>query len=92
MVGRILAAYDAREHTQKRVRAVIATRQFCGHRQAYVNVEALPKIIVVPETGQRLGCSQCRGKRIDTIRWVPVSAKAAGLGCHDAQQDAAEGR
>jgi hypothetical protein len=47
------------------VRAVIASCQACGHK-ADVNVDALPETIVVPETGRRLQCSQCGGKRIDT--------------------------
>jgi hypothetical protein len=47
------------------VHAVIATCQTCGHK-ADVNVDALAETIVVPETGQRLRCSQCGGKRIDT--------------------------
>jgi hypothetical protein len=47
------------------VRAVIAACQVCGHK-ADVNVDVLPETIVVPETGRRLRCSQCGGKRIDT--------------------------
>lgn len=39
-----------------------------------MNVEASPETSV-PETGQCHACSQCRGKRKDTIRWVPVSAE-----------------
>ena len=44
---------------------VIATCELCGHK-ADVNVAALPETLVVPETGRRLLCSQCGGKRIDT--------------------------
>jgi hypothetical protein len=47
------------------VRAVIATCEACGHK-ADVNVDALPETLAVPETGRRLRCSQCGGKRIDT--------------------------
>jgi DNA-directed RNA polymerase subunit RPC12/RpoP len=47
------------------VRAVIANCQACGHK-ADVNVDALRETIFVPETGRRLRCSQCGGKRIDT--------------------------
>jgi hypothetical protein len=47
------------------VRAVIATCGACGHK-ADVNVDALPETLAVPETGRRLRCSQCAGKRIDT--------------------------
>jgi hypothetical protein len=47
------------------VRAVIATCQACGYK-ADVNVDALPETIFVPETGRRLRCSQCGGKRINT--------------------------
>jgi hypothetical protein len=50
---------------QNGVRAVIATCQSCLHK-ADVNVDALPETIGVPETGLRLRCSQCGGKRIDT--------------------------
>jgi hypothetical protein len=46
------------------VRAVIATCEICGHK-ADVNVDALPETIAVPETGRRLRCRQCGGKRID---------------------------
>jgi DNA-directed RNA polymerase subunit RPC12/RpoP len=47
------------------VHNLIATCVICGHK-ADVNVAALPETLVVPETGRRLRCSQCGGKRIDT--------------------------
>ena len=47
------------------VHAVIATCQACGHK-ADVNVDALPASTGVPHVGQRLRCSQCGGKRIET--------------------------
>lgn len=47
------------------VHSVIAGCQACGHK-ADVNVDALPETIFVPETGCRLRCSQCGGKRIET--------------------------
>jgi DNA-directed RNA polymerase subunit RPC12/RpoP len=47
------------------VRAVIAACQACGHK-VDVNVDALPESIAVPETGRRLRCSKCGGKRIET--------------------------
>jgi hypothetical protein len=47
------------------VHDVMTTCEICGHK-ADVNVDALPETIVVPETGRRLRCSQCGGKRIDT--------------------------
>ena len=45
------------------VRAVIATCEACG-READVNVDALPKTLIVPQVGRSLRCSQCGGKAI----------------------------
>ena len=50
---------------QNGVSAVTATCQACG-READVNVEALAETIAVPKVGQRLRCSQCGGKQINT--------------------------
>src|SRR5271170_1407177 len=47
------------------VHAVIATCQACGHK-ADVNVDELPASTAVPHVGQRLRCSQCGGKKIET--------------------------
>jgi hypothetical protein len=47
------------------VHAVIATCQSCGHK-VEVNVDDLAATIFVPESGRRLRCTQCGGKRIDT--------------------------
>jgi hypothetical protein len=61
------------------VRAVIAACQACGHK-ADVNVDALPETIFVPETGRRLRCSQCGGKRIDTRpAWLPPANRQSHL-------------
>ena len=47
------------------VRAVIATCEACGHK-GDVNVDALAEMVMVPDAGRRLRCSQCGEKRIDT--------------------------
>lgn len=50
---------------QNGVRAIAATCEACGHK-ADVNVDALGETIAVPKVGQRLRCSQCGGKQINT--------------------------
>jgi DNA-directed RNA polymerase subunit RPC12/RpoP len=50
---------------QNGVRSVIVSCANCG-RSADVNVDLLPEILRVPETGQRLRCSSCGGKTIST--------------------------
>ena len=47
------------------VHTVIATCQVCGNK-ADVNVDTLADTITVPKAGDRLRCTQCGGKRIDT--------------------------
>jgi hypothetical protein len=60
------------------VHAVIATCQSCGHG-ADVNVDALPESIAVPQVGQRLRCSQCGGRKIETRpAWHTVQRPAMG--------------
>ena len=60
------------------VHAVIATCQSCRHK-ADVNVDALPESTPVPHVGQRLRCSQCGGKKIETRpAWHTV--KMPGMG------------
>jgi hypothetical protein len=50
---------------QNGVREIIAACAACGHK-ADVNVDALAETIAVPKVGQRLRCSQCGGKQINT--------------------------
>ena len=47
------------------VRMVWAKCEACGH-QADMNVDALAETLMVPKVGQRLRCSRCRGKHINT--------------------------
>jgi rRNA maturation protein Nop10 len=47
------------------VRTVIASCEACGHK-ANLNVDGLAETIAVPKVGQRLRCSQCGGKQINT--------------------------
>jgi hypothetical protein len=47
------------------VRAVTATCETCN-RSADVNVDALPETVHVPDVGQRLRCSACNNKAINT--------------------------
>jgi hypothetical protein len=47
------------------VRMVIAQCETCGHK-ADLNVDALPETVKVPKAGQRLRCSRCGGKKINT--------------------------
>jgi hypothetical protein len=50
---------------QNGVRAVTAQCQACNH-QADINVDELPESVHVSQVGQRLRCSQCNGKQINT--------------------------
>jgi hypothetical protein len=60
------------------VHVVIATCQSCGHK-ADVNVDALPEAVAVPQVGQRLRCSQCGGKKIETQpAWHTVQRPGMG--------------
>ena len=47
------------------VRMVTATCEVCG-RSADVNVDTMPETLTVPEAGQRLSCSRCGAKTINT--------------------------
>jgi hypothetical protein len=47
------------------VHAVVATCESCN-RSADVNVDALPETVHVPDVGQRLRCSACNSKAINT--------------------------
>jgi rRNA maturation protein Nop10 len=50
---------------QNGVRLVWAKCEACGH-QADVNVDALAETLVIPKVGQRLRCSRCGSKQINT--------------------------
>jgi hypothetical protein len=62
---------------QNGVRPVTATCEACG-RSADVVVDVLPESVTVPTAGQRLRCSACGGKQINT-RPAWHTARRAGV-------------
>jgi hypothetical protein len=63
---------------QNGVRMIWAKCEACGH-QADVNVDTLAETLVVPKVGQRLRCSCCGGKQINT-RPAWHTGRAGGRG------------
>ena len=64
---------------QNGVRMVWAKCEACGH-QADMNVDALAETLMVPKVGQRLRCSRCRGKHINTQPASAYGARRMGAG------------
>jgi transcription elongation factor Elf1 len=50
---------------QNGVHAVIASCEACGQK-ADVNVDAPPASLRAPQIGQRMQCSQCGAKKVNT--------------------------